>query len=161
MQSLPLTFRQEFWSTNSLNLDICSVLNFWEFKIEVYVEVNAIVVNLDFETYWLKLTSSSLLVWGCFLQSHSSSEVFPEDQVSLNQVWIRLYVRSRWFGYSLRLGMPLNSPARRQSSSVSCPLTSDNGHAPGLMLDTLLLISDAEHPAFYPIGIDAGCMGSL
>jgi hypothetical protein len=40
-------------------------------------------------------------------------------------------------------------------------LTSDNGRAPGRMFDTLLpfrAISDAEYPAFYPIGIKASCV---
>ena len=89
------------------------------------------------------------------MQSYSSSEVF----LKIRSVRILDSIGSnRWFGCSLRLGMPLNSPARRPSSSVSCSLTSDNGRAPGRMLDTLLPIPDAEYPAFYPIGIKASCV---
>ena len=89
------------------------------------------------------------------MQSYSSSEVF----LKIRSVRILDSIGSnRWFGCSLRLGMPLNSPARRPSSSVSCSLTSDNGRAPGRMLDTLLPIPDAEYPAFYPIGIKARCV---
>ena len=69
-----------------------------------------------------------------------------------------MYVRSRWFCCSLRLGMPLNSPARRPSSSVFRSLMSNNCSAPGRMLDTLLPIPNAEYPAFYPIGIKASCV---
>jgi hypothetical protein len=35
---------------------------------------------------------------------------------------------------------------------------SDDGLAPGRRLDTLLPISDAEYPAFYPIDIEASCV---
>jgi hypothetical protein len=49
-----------------------------------------------------------------------------------------LCICSRCFGCSLWLRMPLNPPARGPSSSVSRALTSDNGRAPGRMVDTLL-----------------------
>jgi RAB protein geranylgeranyltransferase component A len=46
MQSVSSSFQLEFESMEFLNLGICSVLNFWEFKFEVFVEVDAIVVSI-------------------------------------------------------------------------------------------------------------------
>ena len=95
-------------------LDICSVLNFWEFKIEVYVEVDAIVVSIRILRC---ICWTGLLRW---FEDVSCSVVLPlrfSWGSGLLEYWIRLYVRGRWFGCSLRLGMPLNSPARRPSSS--------------------------------------------
>jgi hypothetical protein len=68
-----------------------------------------------------------------------------------------LYVQGSWFGCSLQLGMQLNLPALYRPLSLS----SDNGRAPGQMLDTLLPIPNAEYPAFYLIGIKASCAGAL
>jgi hypothetical protein len=46
MQSVASSFQLEFESMEFLNLDICSVLNFWEFKFEFFVEDDAIVVSI-------------------------------------------------------------------------------------------------------------------
>jgi hypothetical protein len=53
------------------------------------------------------------------------------------------------------------SPATRPSSSVLWSLTSDNCRAPGRTLDTLLPISDAEYPAFYPMALKLVVCGQI
>jgi hypothetical protein len=40
-----------------------------------------------------------------------------------------------------------------QKAVFICPTVIDNCRAPGRILDTLLPISNAEYPAFYPLGI--------
>jgi hypothetical protein len=106
------------------------------------------------------LNWTSSLVRRCFLQCHSSSVFFQRIRsvrILRLDSGIRLYVRSRRFGYTLRLWMLLNSPARRPSSSVFQSLKSDNCRVSGRMLDTLQFIPDAEleYPAIHPIGIKA------
>jgi hypothetical protein len=61
---------------------------------------------------------------------------------------------------SLLRGMQLNSPSRRQSSSVFVSPTSYDCSAPGPLLDTLLPIPNTESPAFYPFCIKASCVYS-
>ncbi len=97
-------------------LDICSVLKYlsWEFKIEFYVKNDAIVVSIRI----LRCIGwTGLLRW---FEDVSCSVLLPllfSRGSGLLEYWIQLYVWGCWFGCSLRLGVPLNSPARRPSSS--------------------------------------------
>ncbi len=103
MQSVSSTFDKNFDPWILWISDICSVLKFWEFKIEVYVEVDASVVSIRI----LRCIGwTGLLRW---FEDVSCSVVLPVRfswGSGLLEYWIRLYVRSRWFGCSLRLGMP-------------------------------------------------------
>ena len=76
----------EFWI-----FKICSVLNFWEFKIEIYVEVDAIVVSI-----WIlkHIGWTGLLRW---FEDVSCSLILPPMfpwGSGLLEYWIRLYVRT-------------------------------------------------------------------
>ena len=140
----------------------------WEFKIEVEVDVDAIMVliwsalvELDFFT-GLSIEDVSC----CVILSKTSSVFFPEESVRIRSVRILdsivCFKALIWlFCPAGRLGMPswLYLLARRQSS-MTLHLSLAHWRAqrswstdPGRMLDTLLPIPDAEYPAFYPISI--------
>jgi hypothetical protein len=155
--------------TRKLKRFFCSVLKFWKLEIWVYVEVDAIVVlvwvlkciGYEMETgllHWSKDVSSEHSSLSLFLKICVIHSLCFSRRSGLIEYWIQLYVWSSWFGCPLLLWMLLCLPARCPFSSVSCLLTSNNYCAPGVMIDTLLPIPNAESSAFWSFGIKARCV---
>ena len=63
----------------------------------------------------------------CWFEDVSCSLILPPRFLKIRSVRIldSIVCSNRWFGCSLQLWMPSNSPPRRPSSSVSCSLASD------------------------------------
>ena len=133
-------YRWVQWITDS-----CFVINFWKFKIKIYVRlrVDAIIVSI----WVLKRVPRSQLL-RLFNDGSDDTALLSWFLLKIRSVRIR-----HWFGCSLRPGTPLNSPC--QKVGFICPfvvIDPTNLGATTKIARNLLQDLKGRIPAFLPFG---------